>query len=131
MKCLVVALLLCACTEVHDGSRTEFQNTDCTTCHSNNLVHPEALFPLMSMGSPHTNIQCVDCHVFSHGPGLKKFHADCTSTCHLQTQPSACCSLPIEPKHLGRVSPIDGTTPYAWDATNHDFCLKCHPAGLF
>ena len=130
MKGLVVLLVaLAACVETHDPTQKAIQNDDCTNCHSGNLVHPEASFPLMSMGSMHTNIACQDCHKFTSGPGIDGFHADCTSTCHLQTKQSSCCEA-VEPNHLGRVSPIDGTTPYAWDPMNHDFCLSCHPAGL-
>lgn len=125
----MLLVVLAACVEAHDPTQKAIQNTDCMNCHSGSLVHPETRFPLMSMGSVHTNIACQDCHRFTAGPGIDGFHADCTSTCHLQTQQSSCCEA-TEPNHIGRVSPIDGTTPYAWDPMNKDFCLKCHPMGL-
>jgi hypothetical protein len=129
MKRIVFLLALAACTEAHDPAQVEIDNQSCTNCHSANLQHPETLFPLMSGGSMHTGIECYDCHRFSRGPGMRGFHIDCTGLCHLQTQQSFCCG-PTEPNHIGRVNPNDSTMTYAWDSTNHDFCLSCHPQGF-
>jgi len=131
LACSLLALLasLCAggCADDH-SSQTMFQNTDCTTCHpaSGNLPHSESIFPLTSTTIPfHMNIACTDCHNMRGGLGIHNAHADCTSNCHRQTDASACCPA-IEPNHIGRRK--NGMS-YAWDGTNHDFCLVCHPDG--
>ncbi len=142
MRSLVLVIALAACTEPHDGNVMQIQNTDCSTCHAGNLVHPETKFPLTTMMSPHSNAQCFDCHRFARGPGLLGFHADCTGLCHLQNQRSnygpcatatsldgsAGCES-IEPFHTNPSNVMN--LPYAWDATNHDFCTMCHSKGLF
>jgi hypothetical protein len=132
---------LAACTEDHT-SQMEYAaatNSSCLACHTGaaagSYVHPEAKFPLMTMGTQHDNILCIDCHKFDVSPGLFGFNADCTSGCHLQNQTSTFCNqypqsnnMPCpasDPLHQGL-----GVSGYAWDAVNHDFCLSCHPAGM-
>ena len=142
MKHAALALALAACSEPHDGT-IAIAAGDCTTCHTPaDDPHDETDFPILPADDPemwHAEIACADCHHFDRGPGLRGFHVDCTETCHLQSEPAEGCvqypqamGLPcvaIEPEHLGWVSPIDHVTPYAWDKTDHDFCLTCHPAG--
>lgn len=146
MRAIALALLLAACTEDH-ANQTEFTPNSCLNCHtagsgSNVLVHPESLFPLMSGGTLHDNINCQDCHKFDISPGILPYNADCTSACHLQNQTSnACLAYPqssnmpslcdaIEPFHVGLVNPNPPGQAYAWDSVHHDFCVQCHPSGL-
>ena len=112
---LVIALALAGCTETHNQSQVEITDRDCSVCHSGTLQHPEDAFPLTTMNSKHSGIDCADCHIFSKGGGLNMVHADCTA-CHFQAD--------IDPTHIPR---NDG---YMWDPVNHDFCLSCHPMGF-
>lgn len=116
MKRILLACVLAACTKTHDGTQMEIAAQDCSNCHSGTLTHPEELFPLLaSNGSMHADIACNTCHRFDGGPGIFRFHADCTSAgCHPQSA--------IEPNHLPRPG-------FMWDPVNNDFCLNCHSAG--
>jgi hypothetical protein len=142
---IVLTVVLAACTETHDGTQAALTPDSCLACHtagsgSNVLVHPENLFPLMSGGTVHNNINCQNCHWFSVGPGLLGYHADCTSVCHLQSRQSQACAqypqsngmpcMAIEPFHQGLVNPNPPGQAYAWDSVNKDFCTQCHPSGL-
>jgi cytochrome c554/c'-like protein len=115
MKWLVIIAALAACTETHNASQVEISDRACIDCHATTLVHPEDAFPIETMGTFHSGIDCADCHVFSKGPGLDGAHADCTN-CHFRAD--------IDPPHLARGG------GYMWDPTNHDFCVGCHPTGF-
>jgi hypothetical protein len=114
MKWLLFIVMLAACTETHSPTAVEITDRDCIDCHSGTLIHPEDAFPIASMGTKHSGIDCADCHIFSKGPGLSMVHAVCTA-CHFRAD--------IDPTHI----PRDG---YMWDPVNHDFCLSCHPQGF-
>jgi len=114
MKRLVLLAMLAACTETHTQAQVEITQDSCVVCHSGNLIHREDLFPLMSMGTMHTGIDCTECHRFKVGPGLDRVHADCLH-CHFRAD--------IDPLHTPRPG-------YMWDDTTHDFCVGCHNAGL-
>ena len=114
MKHLVLLAMLAACTETHTQAQVEIEQGDCINCHSGTLVHPENVFPLDSMGTMHSGIDCTECHRFSVGPGVDLAHADCFH-CHFRAD--------IDPLHTA-------VTDYMWDPMNHDFCVRCHTDGL-
>lgn len=114
MKGLAILILFAACTETHNQSQVEVTDRDCSVCHLGALQHPEDAFPIASMNTLHSGIDCADCHIFSKGAGLDGVHADCTA-CHFRAD--------IDPTHIGRQD-------YMWDTVNHDFCVSCHPTGF-
>lgn len=116
--------------------KTSSCSTECATCHVtttwvNSLggcVHPEAQFPLASMGTKHTGIACTDCHsaalTTATVTSVNGGNTDCLS-CHPNTSAQA-------QAHVG-VTYDSGTlvgTPYAYKASEPNFCLVCHPKGL-
>ena len=112
-------------------------DTNCANCHTtqqwqNGLVacgHPEDNFPLMSQGTQHTNIKCIECHSIAINAATGATSAggadtDCIS-CHPNTTQQ-------QNDHIG-VTYDSGTLvgqPYAYSTTDHRFCLDCHPKGL-
>ena len=112
-------------------------STECAQCHTtttwvNRLggcAHPEAAFPLASMGTKHTNITCTACHseTISAATGATSVagaNTDCIA-CHPNSSQQ-------QQFHIGVV--YDAGTlvgqPYAYSTTDHRFCLACHPKGL-
>lgn len=114
MKRLVLLATLAACTETHSQAQVEITQDSCINCHSGTLVHPENIFPLMSMGTKHDGLACDSCHRFSVGPGLVLMHVDCFH-CHFRSD--------MDPLHTT-------VSSYTWDPVNHDFCMRCHTDGL-
>lgn len=112
-------------------------STECAACHTtatwqNQLggcAHPEAAFPLTTMGTKHTNIACADCHssaitLSTGATSAKGANTDCIS-CHPNTSTQ-------QRNHVG-VTYDNGTLtgqPYAYSTNDHRFCLDCHPNGL-
>jgi hypothetical protein len=141
---LAAIAALGACTETHSSSQMEYEaadNNSCLACHTGpsagEYVHPEAKFPLTTMGTMHDNILCIDCHKFDVSADLFEagFNSDCTSGCHLQNESSTFCTQ--YPQAMNMPCPASdslhqglGVSGYAWDSKHYDFCLSCHPAGM-
>ena len=127
----------------HNTNDAKACSKDCVQCHATQdwsnfmggCVHPEGVamvaggFPLVSQGTRHTNLKCLDCHseAISVALGVTAkagANTDCIA-CHPNTTAMA-------NNHVG-VSYDAGAKAgqaYAYSTTEHHFCLDCHPKGL-
>ena len=112
-------------------------STACAQCHTtttwtNQLggcAHPEAAFPLTTMGTQHTNIACSACHSESISAATGATSAKGANTDCIACHPN---SATQQSNHVG-VTYDSGAllgVPYAYSSTDHRFCLDCHPNGL-